>query len=144
MIKQSYCKQFNLACHLFVLSLNVKQFICTQLIGSKYRNETPIIQFRHAVKGFQVLLFNTNNSISFVRTQLNGTEYYDNRLIGLVGRVFANGPEDLVSIPGRVIPKTSKMVLDTSLLNTQQYMVYIKSKVELSRERSSAFSNTSV
>ena len=30
--------------------------------------------------------------------------YY--RLIGLVGRVFANGPGDLGSIPGRVIPKT--------------------------------------
>ena len=28
------------------------------------------------------------------------------RLIGLVGRVFANGPGDLGSIPGRVIPKT--------------------------------------
>ena len=41
--------------------------------------------------------------------------YY--QLIGQVGRVFANGPEDLGSIPGRVIPKTQKMVLDTSLLN---------------------------
>ena len=36
-----------------------------------------------------------------------------------VGRVFANGSEDLSSIPGYVIPKTLKMVLDTSLLNTQ-------------------------
>ena len=42
------------------------------------------------------------------------------RLIGLVGRVFGNGPGDLGSIPGNVIPKTIKMVLDTSLLNTQQ------------------------
>ena len=33
---------------------------------------------------------------------------------------------DLGSIPGRVIPKTLKMVLDTSLLNTQQYKVRIK------------------
>ena len=33
-------------------------------------------------------------------------------------RVFANGPGDLGSIPGQVIPKTQKMVLDTSLLNT--------------------------
>ena len=61
-----------------------------------------------------------------------------NRLIGLVGRVFANGPGDLGSIPGRVIPKTLKMVLDTSLLNTQDYKVRIKGKVEPSRERSSA------
>ena len=44
----------------------------------------------------------------------------------------------LGSIPGRVIPKTLKMVLDTSLLNTQQYKVCIKGKVEQFRERSSA------
>ena len=31
-------------------------------------------------------------------------------------RVFTNGPGDLGSIPGCVIPKTLKMVLDTSLL----------------------------
>ena len=42
------------------------------------------------------------------------------------------------SIPGRVIPKTLKMVLDASLLNTSQYKVRIKSKVEQSRERSNA------
>ena len=48
------------------------------------------------------------------------------RLIGLVGRVFANGPVDMGSIPGRVIPKTLKMVLDTSLLNTQQYKVHMR------------------
>ena len=41
------------------------------------------------------------------------------RLIVPVGRVFAIGPGDPGSIPGRVIPKTLKMVLDTSLLNTQ-------------------------
>ena len=47
-----------------------------------------------------------------------------------MSRVFANGPGDLGSIPGHVIPKTLKMVLDTSLLNTQQYKVHIKGKVE--------------
>ena len=56
--------------------------------------------------------------------------------IDLVGTVFANGPGDLGSIPGRVIPKTLKMVIDTSLLNTQQYKVHIKDKVEQSWERS--------
>ena len=45
-------------------------------------------------------------------------------------RVIANGPEDLGSIPGRVKPKTQKMILDASLLNTQQYKVGIKGKVE--------------
>ena len=36
--------------------------------------------------------------------------------IDLVGRVFANGPGNLGLIPGRVIPKTLKKVLDTSCL----------------------------
>ena len=54
----------------------------------------------------------------------------------MVGRVFANGPGVLGSIPGRVIPKTLKMVLDTFLLNTQRYKVCIKGKLEQSRERS--------
>ena len=44
--------------------------------------------------------------------------------------LFANGPGDLGSILGRVIPKTLKTVLDTSLLNNQQYKVRIKGKVE--------------
>ena len=50
--------------------------------------------------------------------------------IGLVGRVFANG--------------RFKMVLDTSLLNTQHYKVRFKSKAEQSRERSSALPYTSM
>ena len=41
-------------------------------------------------------------------------------IFDLVGRVFANDPGDLGSIPGRVIPKTQKMVLDTALLNTSE------------------------
>ena len=61
-----------------------------------------------------------------------------------MGWVFANGPEDLGSIPGRIIPKTLKMVLDTFLRNTQQYKVCIKGKVEQSSEKSSAVPNFSV
>ena len=67
-----------------------------------------------------------------------------NWLIGLVGRVFANGPGDLGSLPDRVIPKTLKIVLDTSLLNTQQYEVHIKGKVEQSRKRNGALPYSSV
>ena len=52
-----------------------------------------------------------------------------------MGRVFANDPGDLGSIPGRVILKTLKVVLDTSLLNTQQYKVRIKGKVGQSTEK---------
>ena len=51
-----------------------------------------------------------------------------------MSRVFANGPGDLGSIPGRVIPKTQKMVLDATLLNIQHYKVGIKGKVEQSRK----------
>ena len=60
------------------------------------------------------------------------------RLTVLMGRVFTNGQGDLGSIPGRFIPKTLKMVLDTNFLNTQQYKVRIKGKVEQSRDRRSA------
>ena len=58
--------------------------------------------------------------------------------------VFANGPEDKGSIPGWIIPKTQKMVLDAALLNTQHYKVCFKSKVEQSREWSSALPYTLV
>ena len=50
--------------------------------------------------------------------------------------MFADSLRDLGSIPGHVIPKTFKMVLHTSLLNTQQYKVRIQHKVQQSRERS--------
>ena len=59
-------------------------------------------------------------------------------------RVFASGPGDLGSIPGRVIPKTLKMVLDITLLNTQHYKVRFKGKVEQSWEWSSALPYTLV
>ena len=50
--------------------------------------------------------------------------------------LYICGPGDRGLIPGRVIPKTQKMVFDAALLNTQQYKVQIKGKVEQSRERS--------
>ena len=50
--------------------------------------------------------------------------------IGIMIRVFANGPGDPVSIPDRAILKTQKMELDAALLNTQHYKVQIKVKVE--------------
>ena len=64
--------------------------------------------------------------------------------IGPAVRVFANGPGDLGSIPGRVIPKTLKMELDTTLLNTQHYKVRFKGKVEQSWEWSSTLPYTLV
>ena len=64
--------------------------------------------------------------------------------IGIIVREFANGPGDLGSIPGRVILKTQKMVLDATLLNSQHYTVRIKGKVEQSREKGSTLSYTLV
>ena len=55
-----------------------------------------------------------------------------------MSRVFANGSKDRGSIPGRVIPKTQKMVLYAALLNIQHCKVRIKGKVKQSREWSSS------
>ena len=43
-------------------------------------------------------------------------------------RLFANDPGDRGSVPGQAIPKTQKMILDASLLNTQNYKVWIMDK----------------
>ena len=57
-------------------------------------------------------------------------------------RLFDNCPGDLGSIPGWLIPKTQKIVLDASLLNTLHYKIRIKGKVEHSKERSTALPYT--
>ena len=93
---------------------------------------------------------NLHFSYDFFSSQSNFfcTFYYFiiilSRFIGLVGRVFANGSGDLRSVPGHVIPNTFKMVLNASLINTQQYKVRIKGKVEQFRERSSTLLYTLV
>ena len=48
--------------------------------------------------------------------------------IDILIRVLINGLGDQSSIPGQVMPKTQKMVLDAFLLNTQHYKVQIKGK----------------
>ena len=55
----------------------------------------------------------------YMHTYTHTHTHIYNRLIGQACRVFTHGPGDLGSIPGCVIPKTLKMVLDTFLLNTQ-------------------------
>ena len=62
----------------------------------------------------------------------------------MIARVFASGLGDLGSIPGQVIPKTQKMVLDACLLNTQHYKVRIKGNMEQFMERSIALPYISV
>ena len=61
-----------------------------------------------------------------------------------MSRVFANGPGDRGSIPGRVIPKTKKILLGAAFLNTQHFKVQIKGKAEQSREWSTALPYISV
>ena len=104
-----------------------------------------IIDLNLALDNLQGLICNktqpTNQPI--FKSKLFMTNY-GTWLIGLVGRVFVNGLGDLCSIPGPVIPKTMKMVLDTSLLKFQQYKVHIKGKAEQSRERSRTLPYTSV
>ena len=58
-------------------------------------------------------------------------------------RVFTNVLGDRTSIPDRVMPKTQKILLNTSLLNPQLFKVRVKGKVDQSRERSSTFLYTS-
>ena len=50
------------------------------------------------------------------------------QVISLMNREFANGQGDQSSIPGWVIPKTQKMVLNATLLNPQHHKVKIKVK----------------
>ena len=51
-----------------------------------------------------------------------------------MSRVLVNGQRDQRSIPGRVISKIQKMILNAALLNNQHYKVRIKNQVEQSRE----------
>ena len=89
--------------------------------------------------------YTLDNSLFLKNVNFLYTKYIGEHLIGLVGRVFANGLVDRGSIPGRVMIKTfKKMVLDTSLLNAQHDKVHIKGKVEQSRERSNALPYTPV
>ena len=76
----------------------------------------------------------------FQGSNLNTEEW---KIFFIYSGVF-NGLGDWGSILGQVIPKTLKMVLDTSLLNFQHYKVCIKGKVEQSRGRSSALLYTLV
>ena len=81
-------------------------------------------------------LFNAKSSLYIY------IKYIGFGLVGFYG--ISNIVGYLMSIPGRVIPKTQKMVLGATLLNTQHYKVRIKGKVEQSRKWSSALPYTSV
>ena len=54
------------------------------------------------------------------------TNFTFDRFIGIIVRVFVNGPADLGSVVGKVIPITQKMLVDASLHFT--FKVKIKGK----------------
>ena len=60
-----------------------------------------------------------NIQIKNLKFMCNNCLYKSSLNIGIMVRVFTNGQRDRGSIPGQVIPKTQKMVLDATLLNTQ-------------------------
>ena len=61
-----------------------------------------------------------------------------------VGKVFADGPEKRFNPRSSHAKDSKKVVLDASMFNTQHYKVYIKGKMEQSRERNSTLSYTLV
>ena len=80
-------------------------------------------------------VFFTANFLGKIHLFYGMTPPHFDRVIGLMSRVFGNGPGDWDLILGQVIPKTQKkMVLDATLLNTQHYKVWIKGKVDHTRE----------
>ena len=64
--------------------------------------------------------------------------------IGLMGRVFANGSGNASLVFSQVITKTQKMVLDSTLFNTRHYKLFIKGKIEQSKEWSNTLTYTLV
>ena len=108
-----------------------------EVVQSRYRRK---LHFNTFLKKSQISKLVKNFEVhgNFENCKATGSSPFGPpTTIDLVGWVFASGPGDLGSFPGRVIPKTLKRVLDTALLNTQQYKVRIKSKVGQSRERRS-------
>ena len=47
-----------------------------------------------------------------------------------MSRVFGNGHGDWGSIPGQIIPRLKKMILDTTLLSTQHYKVKFNGAIQ--------------
>ena len=80
--------------------------------------------------------------LAMIRTLSNDKQLKKVPVIGQMTNVFVNAPGVRDSIPGRIIPKTQKMVLDAALLNSQHYKVSIKGKVDHYSEWSSALHYT--
>ena len=85
--------------------------------------------------------YTTGTYFIMLNVKPGGIKYH---FLSPLSRVFANGSGNWSSIPVKSYKKLKKMVLDAAMLSTQHNKVRIKSKVEQSREWSSALSYTSV
>ena len=89
------------------------------------------IKFKKLLQFYEIPLFVKKLYKNFIYIfALSIYDMLQNRLICLVGTVVTNGLVEVGSIPCYIISKTLKIVLDTSLLKTQQYKVHIMGKVE--------------
>ena len=120
-----------------VLTIGKKGLNCVRMLNWLAWNRTVLIFILRT--WFELRTYAKQNCL-----KENCFDILDCVLVGQMGWMFANDLGDLCSIPGRVVPNTFKMVLDTSLLNTQQYKVRIKDKMGQSRERSCALPYTLV
>ena len=57
-------------------------------------------------------------------------------VFGQACRMFTKGSREWILITHQIIPKTQKLVLNTSLLDTLHYKVCIKDKMDQFREKS--------
>ena len=108
------CKVRDVVSLVQMIETNVKHFFNTEMKGKKNRNE---FWYCHvSMRRLKDILFSSRETIVYCSPH------------------WPNGPGELDSIPVRVIPKALKIVLDTSLLNTQRHKVCIKGKVEQPRK----------
>ena len=112
----SYMSHWNPFCHLLIV--NMKSKFSKLTLPYIFVNQEILNPCNHNFSYFKShKIYSELSLISLYRIL-----YF----IGLMSRVFVNGPGDRGSIPGRVIPKTQKMVLDFALLNIQHYEVRVK------------------
>ena len=138
---------FNVNIRLFQLKIYLLTIICFQVINYYCYNLfvvppwlSPLFTiFSLQLKKKRMFTENICTTNTIFMNRLNSVKHFTWEFKKKYNCKF--GPVDLGSIPGRVISKT---LLDTTLLNTQQYKVCIEGKVEQSRERCSALSYTSV
>ena len=118
------------------MSTHLELFHAKKELGLLYIH---IYIFCELSKVFGMLLYIKNFYLIVILGYIKYFHFFYRPLMAIdqMSGVFANGLGDQGSIPSWVIQKTLKMVIYAILLNTQHYKVWIKGKVEQSREWSS-------